>query len=102
VNDDEHSLFMALRIGYLFSRMCGTKRLNPFLRQHQASEVLNRCRINNSSKCSNCYGLALLGARGSLCEICSLSYARVRRCPRQTLRKGALYSTHAIQKFHSL
>jgi len=32
VNDDEHSLFMALRIGYLFSRMCGTKRLNPFLR----------------------------------------------------------------------
>ena len=31
-----------------------------------------QCRINNSSKCCNCYG-----PRGPLCEMCSLLYAKV-------------------------
>jgi len=74
VNDDGHSRFMALRIGYCYVYMgvgrrgkgeksnvtnfylsleknpsdahvrivCGTKRLNPFFRLHEASEVLNK------------------------------------------------------------
>jgi len=41
MNDDEHSLFMALRVG-LLCIMCGTKRLNPFYKLYKASEVLNK------------------------------------------------------------
>jgi len=33
---------MALRTGYCYVVMCGTKRLDPFFRLHEASEVLNR------------------------------------------------------------
>jgi len=36
VNDDEHSLFMTVRIGYWLRIMRGTKRLNPFFRLHEA------------------------------------------------------------------
>ena len=36
VNDDEPSLFLALN-GLLLHIMCGTKRLNPFFRLHEAS-----------------------------------------------------------------
>ena len=32
MNDDEHSIFMALRLGLLLRTMRGTKRLNPFFR----------------------------------------------------------------------
>ena len=45
MNDDELSLFMALRTGCFYVIVCGTKRLNPFYRLHEASEVLN---INGS------------------------------------------------------
>jgi len=42
VNDDGHSLFVALRIGLFLRVMCGKKRLDPFFRLHKASEVLNK------------------------------------------------------------
>jgi len=63
--------------------------------------IQHQCRIDNSSKCSNCYE-----PRGPLCEMCFLLYARVgirvySRCPRQTFRKGPCFA-YAIQKLHSL
>ena len=48
-----------------------------------------QCRINNSSKYSNCYG-----PRGPLCESCSLIYASVDikiTMPEESSQKGALY-----------
>ena len=46
VNDDEHYIFMALRIGYCYVGyiiiMCVTKCLNPFFRLYEASEELNK------------------------------------------------------------
>jgi len=41
VNEDEHSLFMTLRIGLFLRIICGRKGLNPFFRLHEASEVLS-------------------------------------------------------------
>ena len=39
MNDDEHYIFMALRIGYCYvGYMYGTKRLNQFFRLYEASE----------------------------------------------------------------
>jgi len=47
-------------------------------------------------------GLALLGPRGPLCEICSFLICKGGyfefRCSRQTLRKRALYFTHDIYR----
>jgi len=55
-------------------------------------------RINNSSKCSNCYGLRAFGGPVVLCVKFVLydiqGYMVEFRCPRKTLRKGALYFTH--------
>jgi len=41
VNDYEHYLFVALRIGLLLLLMCGEKGLNQFFRLHETSEVLS-------------------------------------------------------------
>ena len=43
MNGGEHFLFVRLRIGKLDVTyiMCGKKRLNPFFRLHETSEVLN-------------------------------------------------------------
>jgi len=42
VNDDEHSLFFGVENWLLLRIMCGKKRLNPFFRLHEASEILNK------------------------------------------------------------
>ena len=44
MNDDEHFLFIRLRLEnwYIAYIMCGKKRLNPFFRLHETSEVLNK------------------------------------------------------------
>ena len=57
-----------------------------------------QCRINNGSKCSNCYGPRAFGGLAVLCvkfvlydiQGCIVEF----RCPRKTLRKGALYFAH--------
>jgi len=41
VNDDEH-FFYGVDNWLLLRVTCGTKRLNPFFRFHEASEVLNK------------------------------------------------------------
>jgi len=40
VNDDEHSLFMALGL-IIVTHNAWKKRLNPFIKLHEASEVLS-------------------------------------------------------------
>ena len=62
----------------------------------------DQCRINNSSKCSNCYGLRTFGDPALICVKFVLLYMQGRilefRCPRQTLRKGAIYILHVLYR----
>ena len=71
-----------------------------------SANACEQCQINNSSKCSNCYGPRAFGGRAVHCLQCVLCYMQgwmlEFRCPRQILRKGTLYFTHAIQKLYSL
>jgi len=42
MNDNEHSFFPGVENWLLLHIMCGTKRLNPFFRLHETSEVLHK------------------------------------------------------------
>jgi len=75
---------------------------NSFLFNSPLHVAPRQCRINNSSKCSNCYGPRAFGGPAVLCVKCVLYHMQrwisELSCPRQTLRKGALYFAHDIYK----
>jgi len=64
---------------------------------------VDQCRIINSSKC---YGACVFWGPAVFCVkfavYCMQGWILEFKCPRQTLRKAALYYIHIIQKFYSL
>jgi len=65
-----------------------------------------QCRINNNSKCSNCYGPHAFGGPTVLCAKFVLYYMQgwilEFSCSRQALKKRTLYFAHSIPKLYSL